>query len=437
MENSRKFTVKLLTKLDNNSSYSNILLSDALDKSKLSNKEKKFASALFYGVLERRITLDEVIISLLKNPKNKLDTDVRNILRTAIYQLVYMDSVPDSAAVDEAVKLAKKNKNPAVSGFVNGILREFIRRNKALPTKKDPLERLALEYSAPLWLVKKWDEEYGSEVCVSMLKTSLGAAPTAVKANTLKLKLSEIISVLRTDGFECEQISDDIVKDCLKISGSGSIEKSRAYQAGLIHVQDISCQLCCKALEVKAGETMLDICSAPGGKTFTCAELMGDRGSIYAFDLHKNRVELINNGASLLGLNSVKAGTNDGKKFNDNLPKADKVLCDVPCSGLGVIRRKPEIKYKDQKDFERLPEIQFDILSVSSKYVKAGGILVYSTCTLSKAENDEVAERFLDEYTDFEPLELPEPLSGSYKATITPDRFDSDGFFIARFRRKG
>lgn len=435
-QNSRKFVIKLLNRLDETSSYSNLLLNDALEKSRLKPQEKKFASALFYGVLEREIMLDDIIDSMLKNPKNTLSAEVRNILRMGVYQLVFMDSVPDSAAVDESVKLAKRQKNPAVSGFVNGILREFIRRGKPMPKKSSPLEQLSFDYSAPLWLVRKWNKEYGRAICKTMLESSLGDAPTAVKVNTLNFSLNEVVSILQSDDFECEQADSELVKDALIIKGTGSLEKCGAYNAGLFHVQDLSCQLCCKVLDPQENDVIFDICSAPGGKAFTIAELMNNKGRVLAFDLHENRVRLIKQGSERLGLTCINAMTNDGKKVNSSLPQADRVLCDVPCSGLGVIRKKPEIKYKDPKDFERLPEIQYDILSASANYVKAGGILVYSTCTLSKAENEEVVEKFLANHKDFVPAALPEPFEeGITNVTITPDMFGSDGFFIAKFER--
>ena len=435
MGNARLVVLKLLTKLDKNSSYSNILLDDGLNKSDLDFQEKKFASALFYGVLERRITLDAVIKKYSSRPADKLNNDVRNILRMGVYQLLYMDSVPDSAAVDESVKLAKKNKNPAISGFVNGLLRAFIRDEKKLPKGKNKFENLSIEYSCPLWLVEKWGREYGEDVLQSMLKTSFGQPPTTVRANTLLSCLDEIVSSLNEDGFKSEK--NPTAKDALNIYG-GSVETTQAYKKGLVHVQDMASQLCCKAVDPQPGETVLDICSAPGGKTFTMAELMENRGRILAFDLHENRVKLIRKGAERLGLSIVSAQTNNGKVFNESLPMADRVLCDVPCSGLGVIRRKPEIKYKNPEDFENLPAIQYEILETSSRYVKQGGVLVYSTCTLSRAENDEVADKFLQNHKDFKPCPLGEDFpceKGGTRITITPDKFNSDGFFIAKFIR--
>lgn len=428
----RRFAVRLLTRMDKDSSYSNLLLDEALSRSQLGEQDKAFAAALFYGTLERSYTLDRIISSRLKNPKDKLSEEVRNILRTGLYQLLYMDSVPDSAAVDESVKLAKKARNPAAAGFVNAMLRGFIRDGKQLPEAKSETEALSLEYSCPVELTAKWLLEYGREVTEIMLAASLGQAPVTARANTLKAPLQDIIAQLQKDGFGVSAVPQ--IADCLKICGQG-IERSRAYRLGLIHVQDISCQLCCLALGAQPGDTVLDICSAPGGKAFTAAEMMKNTGRILAFDLHENRARLIRKGAERLGLDCITAGVNNGKEFSDEMPLADRVLCDVPCSGLGVIRRKPEIKYKPLSDFDRLPQVQYEILSTSARYVKEGGVLVYSTCTLSKAENEGVAGRFLSVHPEFERGELPEILGGGFETTITPDRFDSDGFYIAVMRR--
>lgn len=429
--------MKLLTSIDDNSSYSNILLDEALKRSSLTPQDKKFATALFYGVLERRYTLDEIIKSLSQNPKNLINHTVRNILRTGLYQLKYMDSVPDSAAVDEAVKLAKKNRNPAIPGFVNAMLRAFIRNDKKLPQGNNDIENLAIEYSCPVWLVEKWDSEYGRQMTINMLSSSLGRAPTVVKVNTLTDDFNDTLDVLLADGATFERNS--MVKNSLNVCFAGGAEETTAYKEGRFHVQDLSSQLCCAALDPQEGDTVLDLCSAPGGKTFTIAELMNNKGKVMAFDLHANRVRLIKSGAERLGLDIVEASVNNAKEFNNDLPMADRVLCDVPCSGLGVIRRKPEIKYKDPAEFERLPDIQYKILDTSSTYVKVGGTLVYSTCTLSRAENDNVADKFLEEHSEFEPAPLGSVFSvnsDKCRISITPAEYNSDGFFIAKFVRR-
>lgn len=432
----RKFVLKILLKMSGNSAYSNILLDEALKKSTLSPQDKKFAAALFYGVLERQLTLDIIIKKYCNKPLSKLSDEVRQILRMGIYQLCYMDSVPESAAVNESVILAKKNRNPAASGFVNAVLRSFIRDDLQLPFSENKIENLSLEYSCPKWLVQKWIDEYGYNCAESMLFTSVGRAPVTIKVNTTKITADELIKEFESEEIIAEK--SDIIENCLVIKTGASVASSEAYKLGYFHVQDVSSQICCKALNAQKGENVLDICSAPGGKTFTLAEIMEDDGNLFAYDLHENRVQLIWKGAKRLGLNCVKPKVNNGKVFNEKIPMADKILCDVPCSGLGVIRRKPEIKYKNPDDFERLPNVQYDILCTSSKYLKVGGELVYSTCTLSKAENDEVIDRFLNEHSDFEKMnilsEYEKPF-GSYKATISPDLCNSDGFFIAKIKR--
>ena len=406
MGNARKTVLRLLTRLENSGSYSNILLDEGLERSDLSPQDKKFAAALFYGVLERQITLDNIIREYSRNPKNKLGTEVRVILRMGLYQLLYMDSVPDNAAVDESVKLAKKNRNPAASGFVNAMLREFIRNDKKLPKGRNATEELSIEYSAPVWLTEKWTREYGKDICLEMLKTSVGQAPVTARVNTVFHSLESTLDMFAEEGITFERLS--VLSDCIRICGAGAVD------------------------------TVLDLCAAPGGKTFTIAERMNNKGRVLAFDLHKNRAGLIESGAKRLGLDCISAGVNNAKVFDEKMPKADKVLCDAPCSGLGVIRRKPEIKYKEPSDFDRLPEIQYDILKTSAEYVKVGGTLVYSTCTLSRAENDEVADRFLAEHPDFDPVQLGEAFgsdSGLCRMSITPAKYNSDGFFIAKFIR--
>lgn len=434
MVNTRAITLKLLKKIHTDKSYSNILLDKTLSEIECSPQEKKFISALFYGVIERMITLDAVINKFSKVKTNKLDVDVLIILRMGIYQLLYMDSVPDSAAVNESVKLAKKCKNPSLSGFVNGVLRSFIRSDKELPVGKTKTEKLSVLYSCPEWLVDKWISEYGKEITNSMLESSIGKAPVTIRLNTLKAEASEIITLLESDGFKLEET---FLENCYRISGGVAVENSKAYKLGLFYVQDISSQLCSLSLDACEGETVIDVCAAPGGKTFTTAIKMNNKGSVYSLDLHENRVKLIKDGAERLGLTNVITMANNAKVFNDNLPMADRVLCDVPCSGLGVIRRKPEIKYKNPEDFERLSEIQYEILVTSSKYLKSGGILVYSTCTLSKAENEDIINRFLKEHSDFTGVAVNSNYDelSDYCATIIPEYFNSDGFFIAKFKR--
>ncbi len=422
----------LLVKVEKNSSFSSIALDNTLSKNHdISDVDRRFISALYYGVIERRITLDAVIASYSKRPIDKLNLEIREILRMGIYQLLYMDSVPDSAAVDESVKLAKKN-NQSASGFVNAVLRSFIRDGKKLPD-----DSLSLNYSCPEWLANMWLRDYGEEIALSVLKASLGRPPTTARFNTCKFGLKDIFSELASDGIEA--VPDEVIKDCYDLKNCGSAERLSAYKKGMLHIQDASCQICAAELGAKEGETVLDVCSAPGGKAFTIAEIMNDTGNVLAFDLHEKRARLIDEGAKRLRLDIISAATNNAKIYNSELPVADRVLCDVPCSGLGVIGRKPEIKYNysGEDDLSQFPIVQYEILKTSSRYVKPGGTLMYSTCTLNHAENDMIAEKFLRENADFEGCKLSH--FDDYKATITPATcsFGGDGFFMAKFLRIG
>lgn len=437
MADARLTAVKMLLKMESSDSYSNILLDSALTSSELSEREKAFAAALFYGVIERRLTLDYVIQQNSRIPFEKLDSAAVAVLRTGLYQIMFMESVPDSAAVNESVKLCKKLRLFGAQGFVNGLLRSFIRNGKKISWLGLSVpERLSIEYSCPQWLTEKWTEEYGTENAVAALRASVGKPPVYARVNNLKCTADELIKLLSDEGISAEKYSR--LENCVKLNKTGDLEKSRAFRRGMFHVQDISSQLCCLTLRPVVNETVLDVCAAPGGKSFTMAELMGNNGRVVSMDLHDVRVGLIEDGAARLGLRIIDARQNDALVYNEELPAADRVLCDVPCSGLGVIRRKPEIKYKDVSEFAELPRIQRAILETSARYVKVGGTLVYSTCTLSRAENDEVADDFASSHPEFAPIVQPVPYNGaenSFKRTYFPDENGGDGFFTASFRR--
>ena len=359
------------------------------------------------------------------------------ILRECFYQILYMPSVPESAAVNESVKLCKKLHLMSAQGFVNAMLRTFIRNGKVVNYDgMSPAERLSIEYSCPQWITRKWTREYGEEFAAKALNASLGAPPVYARVNTTKVTDDELVKSLKKDGIKAT--INPRLSGCVRLEKTGDIEQSEAYKNGLFHVQDVSSQLCCLTLKPIVNETVLDICAAPGGKSFTMAEIMGNNGRVIAMDLYEGRTGLITKGAERLGLRIVEPQQNNATKFNEELPQADRVLCDVPCSGLGVIRRKPEIKYKDEKEFEELPRLQKAILEVSAKYVKVGGTLVYSTCTLSRAENDEGAQEFASTHPEFSPIVQPIPYLGAENSpmrTFVPEEDGGDGFFTASFRR--
>lgn len=428
MTDARYQAVKLLGRTFKNGGYSNILLNSVLSETDMSERDKKLCTAIYYGVIERKITLDHIVSGYCKQKITKLNPDVLNILRTGIYQLKFMDSVPESAAVNESVKLAKKMRLGSLSGFVNGTLRSFIRDGKEIVYPENESEKLSVEYSVPVWLVRMLEENYGSEG-LSLIRTSVGTPPVTIRLNTAVYGREEILSEI-----EDLEPTETFIENCFEINAA-DITSTEAYKKGMFHVQDTASQLCCMTLDPSENDTVLDLCAAPGGKSFTLSELMGGKGNIYSFDLHEKRVGLIKSGAERLRLGNIKAMTGNAAEFDPKTPKADKILCDAPCSGLGVIRRKPEIKYKSPREFDRLPEIQYNILENASKYLKPGGIMVYSTCTVNPAENDEVVERFLKNHFEFKGTSFLEEYGkpfGSYKASLFPEHFGSDGFFISK-----
>ncbi len=427
-----------LLKKEAGNAYSNLTLDKALNESKISAQEKSFVSRLFYGTIERKITLDYVISNYSTKKINKIDLDVLIILRMAIYQLLYMNSVPDSAAVNEAVKLVKKAKKMSASGFVNGILRSFIRDEKKFKLPKATLKRKSVEYSCPLEVISKLYDSYDRERVDKFLLNSLEKHTTYIRTNTLKISTEELIKVLAENKIIAEKFEK--LPDCLVVKELSSLERCKPFKDGMFAIQDLSSQLCCHALGAKDGDEILDACSAPGGKSFTIAFLTGDNAKITSTDLHSSRVNLINSGAKRFGIKSINAFENDSCVANPKLGEFDKILCDVPCSGLGVIRAKPEIKYKSLERLPELTEIQYKILENCASHLKIGGELIYSTCSIFKEENDDIIWKFLENHKEYAPCSFlenfGEPFSSeTFKATIMSEDFDSEGFFISKIKR--
>ena len=319
---------------------------------------------------------------------------------------------------------------------MNAVLRSFIRDDKKFALPKDRIQKFCVEYSCSADLAKKLIDQYGEDKASEFLKRSLEPHKLYLRVNNTKTDRDSLIADFSMNGASVKKCT--LLDNCFEAEPFGSVENNELFKKGYYHVQDLSSQLCCAALEPKKGEKILDICSAPGGKAFTITEITGDECELYACELHDKRVKLIRNGAERLGLKSIKALQNDAKVYNESFPKFDKILCDVPCSGTGVIRSKPEIKYADLKKFEGLPKIQYDILDMASKYLKVGGELVYSTCTVLKEENELVIDRFLKENKDFEGVSFLTDIGapfGGYKASIIAESFDCEGFFISKIRR--
>lgn len=417
--------------------FSNLVLDSLLEENHLEQRDRAFVSALFYGVLERRITLDTLIRKYVTQPFDKISPEVLETLRMGFYQILYMNSVPDNAAVNESVELVKNLGVAKASGFVNGVLRSFIRDGKKADfSYLKGIRRLSAEYSAPLWLCEKWCLEFGPQRTQKALRASIGAPPIYVRVNTEKITAEELKKTLEAEGIS---VSETNILPTALILDSAAPQNTKAYEAGLFHVQDISSQLCALAVGAKENERVLDVCAAPGGKSFTVAEYMKNTGELIACDLHPKRANLVKTGGERLGLTNISAKANDAVIYKEELGTFNRILCDVPCSGLGVIRRKPEIRFKKPEDLTSLPKIQYKIASTSARYLKDGGTLIYSTCTLSKEENEEVVRRLIEE-DGLVPENLPEELqkysSDGYSVTLLPGEINSDGFFFARLKKE-
>lgn len=434
----RQKAFEILFRIHTTNAYSNLAIDAYLQKNNMDARDKAFVSALVYGVCERQITLDFNLSAYLKQPLKKLKPEVLIALRIGAYQLLYMDKIPSSAAVNESVNLVKNNRASFASGLVNAVLRKVMMNGIVLPDENDKAY-LSVKYSCPMWLVDMYCNTYGKKNGEDILKSSLGEVPVYIRVNTTKTSSEKLIDDLEKEGITAEKT--EIIENALKLKKVGAVESLQTFKDGHFHVQDISSQLCCETLGAKEEDRVLDVCSAPGGKTFTICEMMGDNGSITSCDIYSSRVNLINDGALRLNLNSVSTVVNDATVFNPFLGLFDKVLCDVPCSGLGIIRRKPEIKYKSPDDIDKLYSLQYLILCVTSRYVKKGGTLVYSTCSLNPEENTEICRRFLAENNDFALCDVPYAdkygIVEDKMLTVMPHMNDSDGFFIAKFERKG
>lgn len=438
----RQAATAALMKVNNEGGYSNLVLNEMLKKAQLSLEDNAFAGRLFYGTLERKLTLDHIIGAYSKKPVKNMTPAVAEILRTALYQLLYLDSVPDSAAVNEAVKLTRVMKVSSASGFVNAVLRGFLRDEKRIPAVRgNRIRRMEVQYSCPQWLIRHLIEAYGEQSALSVLEHSLGRPPLYARVNTQKGTAEQCIEQLSKEGVRAEPDRD--LKNCILLSATASIERLDAFQQGLFHVQDKSSQLCAEALGAREGERILDCCSAPGSKSFTTAQKMKDRGEIVSCDIFDEKVKKIAEGAQRLGLRCISPQKRDATVFDGQLGQFDRVLCDVPCSGIGIISRKPEIKYKKEQELKELPNIQAKILEQAARYVKVGGRLVYSTCTLLKQENTEVVEEFLSRHREFEPCPLEETVrtaaevadNTQWQLTLLPEMADTDGFFIACMKK--
>lgn len=415
MVNARKVAVNILQKIELQSAYSNLTINSYFKDMEISSQDKAFVTALVYGVLERKITLDYLLKRFIKTPLKKVQPFTLEVLRVTLYQIIFMDKIPDSAAVNEAVKLIKRSKESRNSGFVNAVLRNVLREESLMP-QGDSVADLSVIYSCPQAIIESLVKDYGKEDAIEILKHSLKPAKLTVRVNSIKTDMESFRQNIGVDTTEIEPTGALVLNKGIDISNNP------LYADGQFFVQDTASQKVVSIFNPKPNERVLDMCAAPGGKSFSIAILMQNSGEIVSCDLYEHKCRLIKNSAERLGLGIIKPLVLDASVYDEKLGKFDRVLCDVPCSGLGIIGRKPEIKYKNFEDFDNLPDIQFKILSNAKNYLKNGGQIMYSTCTLRKAENDKIISRFLDENKDF---------SLSYSHTFMPHKDNTDGFYCA------
>ena len=442
-QSGRAAAVEAVRRLNEQNAYSNCVVHALLSSVPLEPREKALATAIIYGTVERRLTIDHLLSQCCSRPLKKLHPAVLAILETAVCQLLYMDRIPESAAVNEAVKLTRQMGQPNASGFVNGVLRGVLRQHAALlDALDDTAEGLALRYSCPVEWIRFWDKAYGRETVLSLLAHVNGAPPAFIRVNTAVTTADTLTEMWKAQGIDAVKTPE--LENCLQLHGVCERNPLEKTEENCYYYQDKASQLACAALCVRPGDRVADVCAAPGGKSLTLSQYLQGRGEVVAGDVYPGKCATIRRRAAALSATTVNVVQRDASQPcpPEWVGRFDRVLCDVPCSGLGVIRRKPEIRYKRPEDFVTLPALQYRILEASAPMVASGGYLQYSTCTLNPAENEEVVTRFLSEHTEFSPRILPleacfaaSGLEPSWHITLFPHIHGSDGFFIAGFVR--
>ena len=444
-KSSREIALGVLLAVDMEGAYSNIALNKHIDSS-ISRLDENLIRELVYGVLENRMYLDWIIKKFSKIKVSKIEPKVLEILRLGVYQIVFMDKIPDSAAVNESVKIAKKNSHKGTSGFVNAILRNVSREKDNIREIKvnNICDYISIKYSHPSWLVKKFICDYGEEFTENLCKANNEKPSLNIRVNTLRISRENLIKVLEERGFI---VSDTkYAFDGLIIENPNRITETEEFKNGYFIIQDESSMLVSQVMNPREGSFVLDICSAPGGKTTHMAQKMNNNGKIVARDVYEHKLKLIDDNSKRLGINIIETQMFDALKLDASLvSKADYCLVDAPCSGFGLIRRRPEIKWnRKEDDIKNIINMQYNILENGSKYVKDGGILIYSTCTILKEENVELVKSFLDNNKEFQLVGFNDLLKSGDKMETAKEGFlqlyphihKTDGFFIAKMRKK-
>lgn len=440
--NDRKAALKILLDIYENKAYANIALNRYFTNNQLEDIDRRFITQLVYGTVKAGDTLLWILRQYIKMPVSKVHPVIRTILRMGIYQLFYMDKVPASAACNESVKLAKKYGHVGTVKFVNAVLRSVARdRSKCDFTKAGgQTAYIALQYCHPEWLVKLFMDEFGREQTIALCQFNNTEAPLSLRCNTLKNTVEQLQEHLLKKGVECER--SRFCEEAVVCTHHPSLTAMEFLKEGRALVQDESSMLVAHVINPAPTDLVIDVCSAPGGKTTHIAALMGNKGKVIANDIHAHKIKLIEENAARLGITNIEVNIEDARNIGKSYKNmADKVLADVPCSGLGVLRRKVDARWnKTEAEIEKLPQLQYEILESAAEAVKPGGILVYSTCTIIKRENSEVVNKFLAAHEEFklEPLDdfLPSGLQGrGSMLQLLPHVDNVDGFFIARMQK--
>jgi 16S rRNA (cytosine967-C5)-methyltransferase len=437
--NCRKLAVKILGRVLNEGAYSNIILSKELNEVELSDKDKALLTELVYGVLRRKKTLDIIISNFVKDIK-LMNKDTLNILRVAIYQMNFLDKIPSYAACNEAVEEAKEISE-GDSKLVNGILRNFTKNPDDIEVQGNKIDEYAYKFSFEPWMIRLLIKQYGEDISKKIMSGLNQIPQVSVRVNEIKSDYDSVFEQLEELEYEIEEGS--VCPEAISIKGGKSIENNPLFKDGKITVQDESAMIIAPLLELEEGMTVLDLCSAPGGKTTHIAEILQNTGKVLAFDIHESKLGLIKENCERLGITNVEVNTNDATKLNPELiASSDRILLDVPCSGIGIIRKKPEIKWnKTRNDLREVIPVQRDIMENAWMYLREGGIMLYSTCTLNKEENEENIEWFLNKHKDCSVKKifigkqnnLVYNRNGSL--TIMPNE-SMDGFFVAKLEKK-
>ena len=443
--NARQLALKILLKIDRKNSYTDVALNRALNQSNLSSSDRSLCTELVYGIIRHQRTLDSLIDQLGKKKEHQQPPNLRRILHIGLYQLRYLDHIPPSAAVNTSVDLAKDNKLQRLSGVVNGILRQYIRTTQGnhdpLILPNDTLKKLAIQYSFPDWIIETWLQKWGEETTEKMCHWFNQSPNIDIRVNPLKTNLETIQTPLTSAGVNGTPLGR--FPFALRLKGKiGTIPTLPGFSQGHWTVQDTSAQLVSYFLDPQPGETIIDACAAPGGKTTHIAELMGDQGTIFACDRTPSRLKKVQENAQRLQLNSNETVVGDSRYLQQFINKGDRVLVDVPCSGLGTLHRHPDIRWRQTpENIRELTSLQLEILNQAAQWVKPQGTLVYSTCTLNPPENQEIIQTFLSTHSHWK-IEPPNPhwafspfLTSSQWIQMLPHKQDSDGFFMVKLKK--